>query len=359
MREVPRKMRNLFLAIMVAGWICRPGDARAAETSTVFEPGPGKPVEGDIVYPPAPDEPRIRLLSTFQKPGDFRRDKPGWWSKVVDYLLGREKERGVAFITPYGIAVASGKAYVTDTEGASVAVVDLKTGRLDRLGDTPDGKLTTAIGVAVDSGGTVYVTDSGMDCVKVFGPDRKFLLKIGKKGELSRPTGIAWDGARNRIYVADTGNRRVVGYSPDGTLKVSFGRSGLGEGSMGSPVNLAVASDGTVLITDPIRANVQMWSSDGAFKGQFGESGNSPGYFHRPKGIALDSEGNIYVVDAMFGNVQIFNREGQVLMFFGDQGVAPGLFQLPAGICIDEKDRIFVADTLNRRIQVFQYLKKP
>lgn len=330
-----------------------------AGTSTVFEPGPGKPVEGNIVYPPPPDAPRIRLISTFGKPGDFRKERTGWWSRFTDYLMGRDKEKGSAFITPYGIAVAFGKAYIADTEGASVAVFDLKTGRLDRLGDTPDGKLASVIGVAVDSGGTIYVTDSGQDVVKVFGPDRKFLFKIGKKGELSRPTGIAWDGIRNRIYVADTGNRRVVGYSPDGIQKISFGRSGLGEGTMGSPVNLAVASDGMVLITDPIRATVQMWSSEGAFKGQFGESGNTPGYFHRPRGVALDSEGNIYVVDAMFGNVQMFNREGQVLMYFGDQGVQPGFFQLPSGICIDDRDRIFVVDTLNKRVQVFQYLGKP
>ena len=45
------------------------------------------------------------------------------------------------------------------------------------------------------------------------------LLAIGGSGEFAGPKGVALDPASGRIYVADTGNARVVRLAPDGTVE--------------------------------------------------------------------------------------------------------------------------------------------
>ena len=319
---------------------------------------PGIESKENLVFPPAPDDPRIRFLSHFQKRDDFRKGKPGLWSRFVGFLMGRKGNDNSALSTPYGIAVSGIRAYVADTESAVVVVFDLTNGNTSILGSDAGDRLVSPVGLAVDSDANVYVTDSGQNVVAVYDSKGAFLRHIGKRGDLTRPTGIVYDPARKRILVADTGNSRIVAFKLDGTQEAVIGKAGSGEGAMGMPVNLALTAEGNIVVTDPLRCDIQIYSPDGAFQRQFGEQGNTPGYFNRPRGVAVDSDGNIHVVDAMFSNVQVFNQKGELLMFYGELGTKPGRFQLPAGISIDGSDRIFVVDALNHRVQVFQYLKK-
>src|SRR5207244_2427216 len=60
-------------------------------------------------------------------------------------------------------------------------------------------------GVAVDSGGTVYVADTGNNALKSYaGSTLTTLIASG----LSGPQGLVVDGSGN-LYVADTGNNAV------------------------------------------------------------------------------------------------------------------------------------------------------
>jgi DNA-binding beta-propeller fold protein YncE len=61
------------------------------------------------------------------------------------------------------------------------------------------------------------VADSWNHRIQLFAPDGKFIAAWGSKGkgdgQLDTPYGLAVDG-RGRVYVADTGNHRVVVFQP-------------------------------------------------------------------------------------------------------------------------------------------------
>ncbi len=315
----------------------------------------------DIVFPPAPDEPRVRFVRAISGKADLAGKGASAWGKIWKTVTGDEQE-GAALMRPYGVWAQGGRIFVADTEGSSVAILDLDKKVVGRIGAGAQERLTSPISVAVDLSSRVFVTDSAVNLVKAYSPDGKILWQAGslgaKGGELKKPTGISI-GHGGEVLVADTGNSRIVALSSDtGAYMREFGKNGSGPGELSVPANLWVEPDGTVLVSDSILCRVQAFSPEGKPLFNFGECGNMAGYMARPRGVASDSEGNIYVVDALFNMVQIFSRDGKLLMFFGGNGSGPASFQLPAGIFIDAADRVYVADSYNRRVQIFQYLKK-
>jgi DNA-binding beta-propeller fold protein YncE len=214
------------------------------------------------------------------------------------------------------------------------------------------------VDVAVDTKGTVFVTDSKEAVVKVFKDrGRHFVREIGKNF-LQRPTGIAVNENTGELLVVDTLSSEVIRYDLDTyNYKGRMGTEGNKPGLLHYPISISVSQNGNIIVSDSLNFRVQVFSPDGVFQHTFGGPGNAPGYFARPKGVATDSDGNIYVVDALFDNVQMFDSNGRMLMAFGSPGYGYGNFWLPSGIFIDSNDRIYVSDTYNKRVQVFQYLK--
>ncbi|HKW67613.1 MAG TPA: hypothetical protein VJP04_10030, partial [Terriglobales bacterium] len=66
--------------------------------------------------------------------------------------------------------------------------------------------------LAIDSAGNLYVSDEVEGKVRVYSQEGKLVGAFGrpgrKTGEFSRPLGV-WADARDRIYVADSDNRRI------------------------------------------------------------------------------------------------------------------------------------------------------
>ncbi|HQZ71867.1 MAG TPA: NHL repeat-containing protein, partial [Anaerolineae bacterium] len=90
-------------------------------------------------------------------------------------------------------------------------------GETDMPGDD-DGHLRDPTGIAADSVGNVFVSDTGNHRVQIFAPDGKHLATIGQTGragagpgQLDHPQRLTVSSA-GRLYVADTGNHRVVAY---------------------------------------------------------------------------------------------------------------------------------------------------
>lgn len=133
------------------------------------------------------------------------------------------------------------------------------------------------------------------------------------------PRGIVVDSATGRIYVPDTQNNRVLGWSS----ATGF--------SMGDPATIIVTSDGAGM-------NLQ-----------------------QPSAVAVDRAGNLYVADS--ANDRIL----QYLAPITSSSVAvrvighTSLFGLPAadtlstpyGVAVDSSGNLFVADTYNNRVVEF------
>jgi DNA-binding beta-propeller fold protein YncE len=305
-------------------------------------------------WPAPPPDARISYVSQFRSERDFPKSKRTLWEKLKRLLIGYQEEW--ALRSPYGLAVHGDRLFIADPQAQVVWVADFAAQTFSPfVRSTRKLPLPSPVGVAADGNGRVFVSDSERNAVLVFSPAGKLLSVLGEQ-KFGRPTGLAVDRPRHRLYVVDTVRHEVVVFST-ATLKEEwrFGRPGTEPGEFNLPVHLAVRG-GVVYVVDTMNFRVQVFNPEKEFVGLFGQMGDGPGDLARPKGIGVDSQGNIYVADALFDNVQIFDRLGRLLLGFGELGEEEGRFWLPAGLVIDERDRIYVADSANRRIQVFQFL---
>ncbi|UPU37139.1 6-bladed beta-propeller [Geomonas paludis] len=257
---------------------------------------------------------------------------------------------------PYGVYADSKKrTFIADPGARSVHVIDPLEGRYLVVVGEGEQSFASPIGIAQDADEMVYVTDSAKGAIYRFALDDLKVQPFVTKG-LLRPTGIAYSPGRRLLYVSDTLAGQVVGFDRAGKEVLRFGASGEAAGSFNRPTDLAVGTDGSIVVTDSLNGRMQIFSSTGAYLRGFGERGDVSGTFAKPKGVAIDSKGHLHVCDTLFDTVQVFNKKGELLLSYGTRGSGNGQLWMPSGLFIDANDTIYVADTYNNRIQVFQLL---
>jgi len=173
-----------------------------------------------------------------------------------------------------------------------------------------------------------------------------------------RSVAFAKDGT---VYVADSRNHRVLHLDVEGNTLHEWGTFADGvntpvdAGTFNEPWGIAIASDGSVYVTDTWNHRVEKFTASGKFVtawGIFGQ-GETPDSFYGPRGLAVDSEGRIYVTDTGNKRIAVFDPNGNFITQFGSAGFDPGQFDEPVGIAIDKNGTVYVVDTWNRRIQTF------
>ncbi len=307
----------------------------------------------ELVWPPPPDQPKIKWVRSIEKLEDVGVKK-GFFSKLADIFFGEEKKR---MIKPFGSFVKGDKLYFTDTGAKAVFIFDFRKKDIKIIDQIGDYQLPSPIDIVVDDKGKIYVSDSVLGTVFITNEEGDYLGKIGSN-LLVRPTGLALDSSRKRLYIADTLKGSVYVISLEkGKLVKRIGKMGSSPGEFNRPTFLTVDKEGNLYVSDSMNARIQIFSPEGKLITMFGERGTTIGSFANPRGIAVDSDGNIYVADTLLSAVQIFNRKGQLLLVVGYYGTGKGEFAFPVDISISPDDYIFVSDSYNMRIQVLRYLK--
>jgi sugar lactone lactonase YvrE len=182
-------------------------------------------------------------------------------------------------------------------------------------------------------------------------------------GELSflRPRGmdIAPDGT---LYLADTGNHRVVHLSAEGALIGQWGsfadldQGPAPGGTFNEPWDVAAAPDGTVYVADTWNHRIQHFTADGQFLGMFGTfgQGDSPTALWGPRAVEVDDQGRLYVADTGNKRIVVFDAQGEWVATFGGPGYEAGHLNEPVGLALADDGTVYVADTWNMRIQGFR-----
>lgn len=332
-----------------------------AETRMVMRADPaaqaGQPA---VVWPGAPEQARYRYAGQLLGEDNFVEEGGQQRSggvKLLRWLVGLagEQHRITLKRPQSGAADGHGRVYVSDIGSHAVFVFDRTAAKLLvwEMAE-PRRRFVTPVGVALGAGGDVLVADAALGKVFRLGRDGTPLGHFGG-GLLARPTGLARDAARGRIYVADTHAHDIKVFDDAGKLLGVVGTRGEGEGELNFPTHLAFGGD-TLYVSDSINARVVKFDADGKPAGTLGERGQYIGNLTRPKGVALDPDGNLYVVESMHDHLLVFNRAGSLLLPIGGTGQEPGQFYLPAGAWSDQHGVIYVADMFNGRIVMFQFL---
>ncbi|GAB4515950.1 MAG: TIGR03663 family protein [Anaerolineae bacterium] len=289
------------------------------------------------------------------------------------------------FRAPRAVAVApDGRIVVADSDNHRIQVFDAdgtfltqwgsgcnlysdRTGCIDPDGDGPrelgDGQFQQPWGVAVDAEGNVYVADTWNHRIQKFTMDGQFLDKWGffatTDGQLGQPLamwgprGIAIDSQGN-VYVADTGNKRVQKFSPEGQFLGQWGGGGVLPGFMDEPVGLAIDDQDQIYVADTWNRRVQKFDANFNYLLEWPIVGwESESIYNKPY-IAVDSAaGLVYVTDPEGYRVLVFDTQGVFRATFGQYGNDAMSFALPNGIAVMPDGRVVVADADNHRVLIF------
>ena len=217
-------------------------------------------------------------------------------------------------------------------------------------------------GLAVDKDGFVYVADTWNHRIQKFGPSGEFVTMWGTHGvqeQASGDEGLFWGpravavGPQGRIYVADTGNKRIQVFTPDGQFVSQWGGKGLQEGRMDEPVGLAIARDGSSYVADTWNQRIQLFDAQQYYvhlwevDSWYGQSLENKPY------LALDARNRLYATDPEGYRILVFESRGKFLASLGRYGTEDDAFMLPTGIAIDDQGYIYVVDTATHRVMKF------
>lgn len=135
-----------------------------------------------------------------------------------------------------------------------------------------------------------------------------------KSQDLSQPQDLCVRG--DRLYIADTGNGRIV------VQDLTTGEMGsLGEGILQSPTGVCVTDDGTVYVADNGAAAVLKLGADGRLLGTYGRPeeatfGRDTQYV--PSKVAVNAAGILYVVsEGSYDGIVQLGQDGAFLGYFG------------------------------------------
>ncbi len=99
------------------------------------------------------------------------------------------------------------------------------------------------------------------------------LWQVGSCGtdddQFNAPHGVAIDATTGDVFVADTGNQRIVRLDAKGQVISTWGQSGEGPEQFQEPADLVVEPAGTVLVLDAVNQRLLRFSPDGQFHDHF------------------------------------------------------------------------------------------
>ncbi len=269
----------------------------------------------------------------------------GWLGMNYDYLRHRTTLTLLARwnivpppAEPHGIAYLGDKIYIADFKGRSVIVLDLRTGRSDRLvpvggqGEQESVQFVAPGDVQVGPDGLLYVLNNGGGDQEllVMKPDGGVVRKIALRGKTPNAFSLTFD-AEGNIYVGDMQGGRAFKYGPDGgDPLVAF--SGM-TGGLNNTGGVAVAEDGTVYASEYSSRRVHHMNRDGSFIRKF-DLPCQPWYMAR--------EGEWVDITCGSGVVSINTRTEQSQLALIDNDVVK--LDSPAGLTYAPDGTLYMVD---------------
>ena len=257
-----------------------------------------------------------------------------------------------AFSMPTDCAVAkNGDLFVLDGVNHRVVVYDSQ-GRFQRQFGTQGagpGQFQFPLGLTVSEDNRVYVADSGNSRVLMFSHSGDILeaIPVPKSGgdKHSDPSDVIVDSRLNRLYVVDNDNHKLHLYNLQSrSFEAVWGGPGQGRRQFRYPFLADISDQGYLLVVEPINTRVQVLNPQGKFVNFVGQWGVKSGQLFRPKGVAVVGR-RVYVTDSYLGRIQIFDVWGEFRGILSDATGRAVALNTPMGLSADiPNKRLYVVE---------------
>jgi sugar lactone lactonase YvrE len=261
----------------------------------------------------------------------------------------------------------------------------------------------------VDGAGNIYIADEVNQRIRKVNPGGIITTVAGNgygagtgqggysgdggpaiSAELSKPVGVALDGAGN-LYIAEYSNQRIRKVTPSGIITTVAGNgygAGTGQGGysgdggpatsaeLSSPSGVVVDGAGNLYIVDEANSRIRKVTPGGiittvAGNGSCAVSANGECYngdniaatsaeLSGPSGVAVDGAGNLYIADTINNRIRKVTPGGIITTvagngtfgYAGDSGPATSAeFSYPDGVAVDGAGNLYIADFHSGRIR--------
>ncbi len=296
--------------------------------------------------------------ATFKVPGDVAADAKGriFVADMGNHLIrmihqgqvttfagtgkpgtGGNTRNTVQFKFPAGVVVHDGKLYVADAGNNRIVRIDgdkaevyAGTGKLGvQDGGAAAATFAAPTGVAADSAGNIYVTDTGSGRIRKITTGKQVVTITGKKST---------------------------------AFKNSFADGSLADAKFNNPLGIAVDSKGVIYVADSSNHRIRRITATAV--DTFAGTGNpsrvdgaaTSAQFNKPYGIAVDSNGSVYVSGELSHRIRRIDN-GNVVTIAGTGMVGhhdgPGtdaVFNAPGGLAVNDGS-LLVADKNSHTIR--------
>jgi trimeric autotransporter adhesin len=257
-------------------------------------------------------------------------------------------------------------------------------------GPATQATFRTITGIAVDTDGSVYLSDYGNHRVRRVNTDGTVETVAGNgspgfsgddnlatNAEIRHPMGLALDSSGN-VFVADYSNHRIRKIGRDGIITtiagyLAGGFSGDDDSALAAqlyfPSDIAFDKFGALYIADTGNNRIRKIETTGIIKtiagtgtAGFDADGKdaTSTQFNGPSGIAIDASGNIFIADSFNHRIRKIATDNKVstvagkstIGYSGDNGAATSAeLYFPKDILVDSSGNLTLSDSYNQRIR--------
>jgi tetratricopeptide (TPR) repeat protein/DNA-binding beta-propeller fold protein YncE len=251
-----------------------------------------------------------------------------------------------------------------------LAILDTRNGKLDiyQLGDSAEDQQQRAwlpnIGettfLTIPCSAAYRLNDLNILCLDEKARQVKILNTEGKairelKASYKNPVSAAFDD--QHIVILD--HSSIFVFKADGTQLAQFGGSGSKDGQLNDAADVFLNGN-RIYVAETGNKRIQIFSLKGVYLDKLPQQQDKKNpLFSKPAAVAVDANRNIYVADLQLRKILVFSNALEFLYEIGDAPDAPGAFKVLTDLSVDTDNNLYVLTQTGLKEQTVQVYRGP
>ncbi|MFH1077067.1 MAG: NHL repeat-containing protein [Pseudomonadota bacterium] len=193
----------------------------------------------------------------------------------------------------------------------------------------------------------LYVCDSSNGRILAYDSEFNYLSALKPGGDLKYPASIV-KSQENIFFVIDPTIRGVLAVDVTQKLVRKVQLAGIPKADTFHPGNMTIDSYGNIYIIDKANSGILLFDSNLMFQREIlrVEHGNIDD-------VKIDPQGNIYTISTIEGIVRKYTSSGDKVLEFGKRGDGKDEFHFPVSLAVDSQGTIYVLDKHKGKVLLF------